>query len=101
VTPTLNFAAQTVGTTSAPKAVTITNNRSVVVSMDGFGLTGANGGDFGDPSTTCGSTLAARKSCKVEVTFAPLAAGKRSAVLNVNDTAMGSPQTVNLAGTGK
>jgi hypothetical protein len=102
VTPTsLTFAAETVGTTSAAKAVTIINNRSVVVSMDGFGFTGANPGDFGDPSTTCGSTLAARKSCKVELTFAPLAAGKRSAVLNVNDSAPGSPQTVNLAGTGK
>jgi hypothetical protein len=102
VTPTsLSFAAETVGTTSPPKAVTIINNRDVVLSMDGFGLTGANPGDFGDPSTTCGSTLAARKSCKVEMTFAPLATGKRSAVLNVNDSATGSPQTENLAGTGK
>jgi hypothetical protein len=102
VTPTsLSFPAETVGVTSPAKAVTIINNRNVVVSMDGFAFTGANTGDFGDPSTTCGSTLAARKSCKVEVTFAPLASGKRSAVLNVNDSATGSPQTINLAGTGK
>jgi hypothetical protein len=102
VTPTsLGFAPLAVGSTSLPKTVTIVNNRNVDLTMLGFGFTGTNPGDFAESSTTCGSTLTARKSCKVGVTFKPDAIGKRSAVLDVNDSDATSPQTVKLSGTGK
>jgi len=80
--------------------VTIINNRDVVLTMTGFGFGGADPSDFAESSTTCGSTLAARKSCKVSVTFTPQATGKRSATLEVNDSDPSSPQTVDLSGTG-
>jgi uncharacterized membrane protein len=35
----------------------------------------------------------------ISVTFAPTAAGTRSASLSITDNASGSPQTVNLTGT--
>jgi len=95
------FASQTVGTTSPAKTATILNNRDVTLTIDPFTFTGADPGDFAESSTTCGSTLAARKTCKVSVTFTPKETGKRSAVLDVNDSATGSPQTVSLSGTGK
>jgi hypothetical protein len=95
------FASQTVGTTSPAKTVTILNNRNVTLTIDPFTFAGADPADFGESSTTCGSTLAARKTCKVSVTFTPSATGNRSAVLDVNDSAAGSPQTVSLSGTGK
>lgn len=95
------FPTETVGTTSPAKTVMILNNRNVILTVDPFTFTGADPSDFGDPSTTCGSTLAARKTCKVSVTFTPQATGKRSAVLDVNDNAAGSPQTIPLSGTGK
>lgn len=98
---TLSFKTQAVGTTSKPKTVTVTNNRSVAVAMDGFTFAGVNPGDFGQSSTTCGGTLKARKTCKVKITFTPDTTGSRSAILDVNDSAVGSPQTVNLSGTGK
>jgi len=102
VTPaSKSFASQIVGTTSAPKAITITNNRNVTLTFNGVTFTGTNSADFAGSSTTCGSTLAARKNCKVNVTFTPGATGKRSAVLNVNDSGPGSPQTAALKGTGK
>jgi len=96
-----SFAGQIVGTTSTPKTFTITNNRNVTLTFDDTTFTGTNPTDFTESSTTCGSTLAARKNCKVNVTFTPGATGKRSAVLNVNDSDGGSPQTVALKGTGK
>jgi hypothetical protein len=37
----------------------------------------------------------------VSVTFKPAATGTRTAILNVSDSAKGSPQTVALTGTGK
>jgi hypothetical protein len=102
VTPTKEtFALQTVGTTSPAKTVMILNNRDVTLTIDPFTFTGADPADFGESSTTCASTLAARKTCKVSVTFTPRQTGKRSAVLDVNDSAAGSPQTVSLSGTGK
>jgi len=102
VTPTsLGFAAQAVETTSPPKTVMIVNNRNVDLTMLGFVFTGTNAGDFADGSSTCRSTLTARKSCKVTVTFTPAATGKRSALLNVNDSDATSPQTIKLSGTGK
>jgi hypothetical protein len=94
------FTSETVGTTSPAKTVTIINNRDVVLTIDSFGFGGADPSDFAESSTTCESTLAARKSCKVSVTFTPQAAGKRSATLEVNDSDSSSPQSVALSGTG-
>ena len=95
------FGTVTVGMTSPAKTVTVINNREVALTVDGFELSGTDMVDFSELSTTCGSVLAGRKSCKVSVTFTPQATGKRTAVLDVSDTATGSPQTVNLSGTGK
>jgi hypothetical protein len=39
-------------------------------------------------------------SCLIGVTFTPTATGSRSATLSIGDNAAGSPQLVNLAGTG-
>jgi uncharacterized membrane protein len=39
-------------------------------------------------------------SCSFGVTFKPTATGSRSATLTIGDNATGSPQVVNLTGTG-
>ena len=102
VTPTSEtFAPQTVGTTSAPRTIVILNNRDAAITMDPFTITGSDIEDFAKSSSTCGSTLAGRRRCSVDVTFTPKAIGKREATLNVNDSALGSPQRVSLTGTGK
>jgi hypothetical protein len=97
----LSFAAQTVGTTSPAKTITVVNNRDNAITMDGFSFTGTDPADFAESSTTCGSTLKGRKRCTVAITFTPQAVGKRTAVLNVNDSAPGSPQKSSLSGTGQ
>ncbi len=102
VTPSsLTFPAQTVGTTSTAKKITIKNNLKTTLTFSGITLTGANAGNFAQSATTCGTTLAAGASCAVSVTFTPAATGSRVAELDVADGAITSPQTVALSGTGK
>jgi hypothetical protein len=100
VSPTSEvFAAQTVGTTSAAKTLTLTNNLSTALTISGFTVTGADPSDFVQ-TNTCGSSLAAGAKCTISVTFTPCAGGSRAASLTITDTATSSPQTVSLSGTG-
>lgn len=96
----LTFAAQKVGTTSAAKTVTLTNNLSTVLTISSISITGSNSGDFAE-TNTCGSSVAAKSKCTFGVTFTPTALGTRVATLSVTDSANNSPQTVALTGTGK
>ncbi len=48
----------------------------------------------------CPGSLAANASCTINITFTPTASGTRSGSLTISDNAAGSPQTVNLSGTG-
>jgi hypothetical protein len=101
VTPlTLSFGTVTVGTTSAAKTVTVTNNLSTALSIGTINFTGANPGDFAQ-SNTCGTSLASLAKCTISVTFTPKATGTRAAALNINDSANTSPQKVNVSGTGQ
>ncbi len=98
VTPAKSiFNSQAVGTTSAPRIFTLTNNQSVTLKN----LVISTTGDFAVSSTTCTTSLAAKGKCTVSVTFTPTATGKRTGQLSVNDDAANSPQTLNLTGTGK
>ncbi len=95
------FLATTVGTTSTAKIVKLKNNLKTTLTISGVTFTGTNPGDFAESATTCGGSLAALSSCTISVTFTPTATGARSAVLSISDSAIGSPQTVPLSGTGK
>jgi hypothetical protein len=89
------FAAQNVGTTSSPQAVTLTNNGTATLSIASMTASG----DFAQ-TNNCGSSLAMNTSCTINVTFTPTAAGTRTGTLSATDNASGSPQTVSLTGTG-
>ncbi len=95
------YAATTVGTASAPKTFSLTNNQTVTLNNIVIGFTGADPGDFSVSSTTCGSTLASKGKCTINVVFKPTATGTRTANLSVSDDASNSPQTSSLTGTGK
>jgi hypothetical protein len=101
VAPTsMTFAAQKVGTTSAPHNATLKNNLSTSLTISSLTFSGANAGDYAQ-TNNCGSSLAAKSACTISVTFTPTATGTRTATLNVNDSANNSPQQVSLTGTGK
>ena len=95
----LNFAIQTVGTTSAAQVVTFTNTGGATMNLWQIAILGANAGDFAK-TMTCGSTLGAGANCTVSITFKPTATGARSATLFFSDDGGGSPQAVSLSGTG-
>ncbi len=64
-------------------------------------ITGTNSGDFSVSYNDCGTTLTAGAGCTIDVTFRPSALGPRTATLQIADSAPGSPQIVNLIGTGQ
>ncbi len=81
---------------------TLTNtsaNQPLVVPPGSIGLSGANPGDFSQVNN-CPIVLPAGHRCTIHVTFAPGSVGAKSAVLAARDSAIDSPQKVDLAGTG-
>ncbi|HEV2382476.1 MAG TPA: choice-of-anchor D domain-containing protein [Terriglobia bacterium] len=95
----LTFGDQSIGTTSPPQTVTLTNVGNSTMTISGVAVTGTNSGDFAQ-TNTCGTNLVAGASCAISVTFTPTVTGTRAASLSVTDSAVGSPQTVSLTGTG-
>jgi hypothetical protein len=95
----LTFGNQPVGTTSVPKAVTLTNVGGTVLNFTGISITGTNAGDFSQ-TNTCGTGIGGGASCTITVTFKPTAKGSRSAAVSISYDGGGSPQKVSLTGTG-
>jgi hypothetical protein len=95
----LNFGSVGVGGTSAAQNVTLINSQSVTLNITSITFTGTNYTDFAQ-TNNCGSSLAPGATCTISMTFTPGALGVRTAMLNVNDDGMNSPQTVSLTGTG-
>jgi hypothetical protein len=91
------YAAQKVGTTSAAKTFTLTNDQTVAMT----GIAISTTGDFAISATTCTTSLAAKGKCTMSVTFTPTQTGTRMGQLSVSDSASNSPQTSALQGTGK
>jgi hypothetical protein len=98
----VGFPNQTVNTTSAPHAITLTNNGPGALSISGIGVTGTDPADFAQTNNCPASpaTIAVNGSCTINVTFTPQAANLRSAAVAITDNGAGSPQSVGLSGTG-
>lgn len=95
----LSFANQPIGSTSAPQTTVLKNTGPSILVIASTAIAGPNSGDFAQ-TNDCGNTVAVGASCTFSVTFTPTASGNRSATLNITDNAGGSPQHVNLTGTG-
>jgi outer membrane protein assembly factor BamB len=92
----LNFGDQAVGTTSAPKTVTITNLGSAAFGIEMLFATG----NFSIKAKTCGTSLAAGAHCAVTIVFRPAGTSNRYGNFWIYDHAGGSPQKVSLTGFG-
>lgn len=101
----VSFGSETVGATSGPQEVSLTNSGSVALTVSSISLSGVNVSDFqiASTGTTCplsGGLVAIGASCTVMLRFAPQAVGaSENAVLAFSDNAAGSPQQVSLSGT--
>jgi len=101
---TLNFATQTVGTTSGVQQFNVTNSGSAPVTITALTFGGTNGSDFAVQNTNCLNSgvnplqLNPEVSCYIQVNFTPAAAGSRAGTLTVVNS--GTNAVVNLTGTG-
>jgi Abnormal spindle-like microcephaly-assoc'd, ASPM-SPD-2-Hydin len=98
-TSKLSFGDQAVGTNSPPQGVTLTNTGSTQLNFIGISVTGINQWDFSE-TNTCGTSIAAKASWTITVTFSPAATGLRKAWVTIGDDGGVSPQRVSLVGTG-
>ncbi len=91
----LNFGNQSLGTTSPPQTVTLTNNAPKAL---GVGKIQINP-NFAQ-TNNCGTSVTAGGSCTISVTFTPKRKGPGTVPLLIYDNGGGSPQTVLLTGVG-
>jgi FG-GAP-like repeat/Cep192 domain 4/Protein of unknown function (DUF1573)/Abnormal spindle-like microcephaly-assoc'd, ASPM-SPD-2-Hydin len=94
-TGSLAFGSQSIGTTSSPQPVMLTNAGTSPVTISAITVSA----NFSE-TNNCTAPLAAGKSCTVQVSFAPTAPGTLNGTLTVTFNAPGSPETVTLSGTG-
>jgi FG-GAP-like repeat/Abnormal spindle-like microcephaly-assoc'd, ASPM-SPD-2-Hydin len=96
----LNFGIVTVGQSSAPMNVTLTNLSATSQELQSEKFVGADKSDFAQ-TNNCGHSLAANSSCTISVTFTPGAVGSRSAEMTPLGGNTNSPYPVFLSGTGQ
>jgi hypothetical protein len=91
----VNFGNVNVGSQSSPETVTLSNTGNATLNIASVTVSG----DF-MVLNLCQSTLAAGKSCSIDLFFKPATGGTLTGTLTVTDNALGSPQTVGLTGVG-
>src|SRR3984885_251535 len=106
---TLTFAATSLSTAAPSQSVVVTNAGNANLHISSIVVSGQNVADFAitnSPSPSALPTACAAAayspgaSCSITVVFVPFAAGARSALITITDDAPGSPQAVQLGGTG-
>jgi len=94
----LDFGDQQEGTTSAPRAVILSNSGRAELTVSSISVT------VGSPTYTqsndCGLTLAPGADCTISVTFGPTAEGPTNGTLEVASNAGSTPDLVALSGNG-
>ena len=93
-TTPLSFGSQLVNTSSSTDSVVLTNSGSAPLTVSGVSAMG----DFSE-TNNC-SSIAAGGRCSIAVTFKPTQTGSRAGVLSISDNLAGSPQQIQLSGTG-
>ena len=93
----LVFPAQSLGSTSQPQIVTLTNG-DAPQTITNIMVVGDDPQDFSE-TNTCSGSLPPGSQCTISVTFTPTVAGIRKASVAITDSAPGSPQVLNLTGS--
>ena len=92
----LSYGEHSVGATSRPQTVTITNTGSGPATI----ISIVTSSEFGQ-TNNCPATLAPTAMCTITATFTPAAAGLRSGSITISDNASGSPHAIALSGYGR
>ncbi len=94
-TNSLQFGSETIGSSSQPQTITLSNVGAAILSIS----TITSAGDFAE-TNNCGNSVPVAGECTLSVTFAPTTSGSRTGTITVQDDAAGSPQMISLSGTG-
>ncbi len=94
----VTFGTLNQGTTSSPIVVTVSNSGNATLHISSVTLGGNNPGEF-TMTNGCSGPYAANATCTITLTFSPVAAGQRSAIISISDDAQNSPQIVQVTGT--
>jgi hypothetical protein len=98
VTPNpVSFPTTVQGTTSSAISVSVTNSGTATLHISSVVLSGNNTGDF-NMTNFCSGPYAANTGCVITLTFTPLAAGQRSAIITITDDSQNSPQSIQVSG---
>jgi hypothetical protein len=100
-----NYGLIKVGTTSAGKVFSITNDTTADLHLGTVTFAGSYPGQFAKGTDTCsGATLTHYPNpvggCSITVSFKPTTAGAKSAYLSIPSDAAGSPHKIVLTGKG-
>jgi hypothetical protein len=106
--PNLAFGSEPEGGTVGPMNVTLTNTSNLPLMVTSYAITSGAANYAFDPATTCGALpfgtvpffLKAGTDCTIAVDFTPLSTGLLGGLVQISTDAPGSPQTINLKGTG-
>ncbi len=90
----VNFGNQANGTTSAARAVTVTNTGTATLNITNLAVSG----EFA--ASGCLTSLAPGAACTLSITFTPTALGNRTGRVTLTDNAAGSPHVIRLFGKG-
>ncbi len=93
----LYYGALSVGTSSTPQSVTLTNQQNVPLNIASVGAT-ANYTET--DNCVSSSPIAPGGTCTINVTFTPAVSGMLTGQVTVADDAPGGFQVVNMTGTG-
>lgn len=99
----LNFGTQAIGATNVPlQFAAIKNSGEATLNLTNIGIIGPNSSDFALSNwTSCESAaIAPGGMCSFEVGFVPSVAAPEEAFVQVTSNAPGSPQVLELVGTG-
>jgi len=91
----LQYASQTIGSSSQPQTVLLRNMGSASLSISSI----TTSGDFAE-TDNCGNSVPAAGSCTFSATFTPTTSGTRNGTIVIGDDAAGSPHVISLSGSG-
>jgi len=98
---TVELGTLQIGSPSAPQMIMVKSNGAEALDVNSIAVSGAGAGQFTETDTCqVPAVLQPNKFCSISITFTPSAAGTQTATLNITDNAPGSPQSVQLSGTG-
>lgn len=95
----VDFGKQTVGQTSAARAITLRNDGTTTLTGLSFNMSDSSSSNAYPIGNDCGA-LAPGGTCTLSVPFAPQQAGEIEAAVSIQSNAAGSPHVINLLGVG-